>query len=196
MMRGSAVAALVGVVMVIAGCGSSGSGEEEALQQKVHKLSGELAAVRSKEKAAVSRAEAAKTKIERSRTTILHQAEGKARKIVGGAEAKARELADVESEISSKEGELASVEESLHGAQQAKSLTSFGAGIMKAEVDYAPGATYETSGGRGCYWALLNSANTSDMAGNEFTEAATQQIVTIETPYFTSEDCGTWKEIE
>jgi hypothetical protein len=131
---------------------------------------------------------------------ILSAAESQAKQILGSAkrerENAEEDLSNLESETASASASLEETKASLEGAEQEKNLSSFPAGIMKAEVDYLLGATYEASGGAGCYWALLNSANTNDLAGNEFTPNATQQIVTIETPYFTSEGCGTWERIE
>ena len=128
----------------------------------------------------------------------MGEAKDQAATILSGAKRESEEakesLGSLKSEVASTEDQLAEVEGSLSGAEQTKALSHFGEGIVKAEVDFVPG-TYEAPGGEGCYWALLNSANTNDMAGNEFTTTAAQQIVTITTPYFQSTSCGTWKRL-
>jgi hypothetical protein len=176
--------------------GAAGSSGESGLKDEKDELQQAVALAEERQQAAEDNAAAAEEKLSAEKQGILAGARHKADRIVGHAKVEAEELENVESEIAAREGELASVESSLEGAEKEKSLGTFSAGIMKAEVDYILGATYEAAGGSGCYWALLNSANTNDLAGNEFTNNAVQQIVTIETPYFTSEDCGTWKRIE
>jgi F0F1-type ATP synthase membrane subunit b/b' len=176
--------------------GAAGTAGESGLKDEKKELQKELDLAEERQQTAEDKATAVEEKLQAEKQTILAKAQQQAGRIVGDAKAEAEELEGVESEITAKEGQLASVESSLQGAEKEKSLSTFGGGIMKAEVDYTLGATYEAPGGAGCYWALLNSANTGDMAGNEFTNNAVQQIVTIETPYFTSEDCGTWKQIE
>ncbi|HEX5526679.1 MAG TPA: hypothetical protein VFX44_05715 [Solirubrobacterales bacterium] len=176
--------------------GAAGTAGESGVKDEKEELQKELGLAEERQQAAEDKATAAKEELEAEKQAILAKARRQADGIIGDAKAEAEELEDVKSEIAAKEGQLASVESSLEGAEEEKSLSNFGEGIMKAEVDYTLGATYEAAGGTGCYWALLNSANTNDLAGNEFTNNAVQQIVTIETPYFTSEDCGTWKRIE
>lgn len=176
--------------------GAAGSSGESGLKDEKKELQQAVALAEERQQTAEDKATATEEKLNAEKQSILTKAQRKADRIVGHAKVEAEELENVESEIAAKEGELASVESSLEGAEQEKSLSSFGGGIMKAEVDYTLGATYEAAGGAGCYWALLNSANTNDISGNEFTNSAAQQIVTIETPYFTSENCGTWKRIE
>lgn len=176
--------------------GAAGTAGESGLKDEKDELQKELGLAEERQQAAEDKATAAEEKLEGEKQAILAKAQREADQILGDAKAEAEELEDVENEIAAKEGQLASVESSLQGAEQEKSLSTFGEGIMKAEVDYTLGATYEAAGGSGCYWGLLKSANTNDLAGNEFTNNAVQQIVTIETPYFTSEDCGTWKRIE
>lgn len=184
---------------LLAGCGGSDNGGEEELEAQIHKLNGQVIAVKTsatkRVNKAIGQAEAAKAKTVLARTAVIGKAEKEAGKIVGAATRKAQKLAHVESEIEAKESELAGVQESLEGAQQEKALSSFGPGIQKAEVDYIPG-TYESSGGNSCYWAELNSANTNDILDNEFATENGQQIVTIEAPYFQSSGCGNWKKIE
>lgn len=176
--------------------GAAGTAGESGLKDEKDELQKELGLAEEHQQAAEDKATAAEEKLAGEKQAVLAKAHREADQILGDAKAEAEELEDVEGEIAATEEQLASVESSLQGAEQEKSLSTFGEGIMKAEVDYTLGATYEAAGGSGCYWGLLKSANTNDLAGNEFTNNAVQQIVTIETPYFTSEDCGTWKRIE
>lgn len=176
--------------------GAAGTAGESGLKDEKDELQQELGLAEEHQQAAEDKATVTEEKLAGEKQAVLAKAHREADQILGDAKAEAEELEDVEGEITATEEQLASVESSLQGAEQEKSLSTFGEGIMKAEVDYTLGATYEAAGGSGCYWGLLKSANTNDLAGNEFTNNAVQQIVTIETPYFTSEDCGTWKRIE
>jgi hypothetical protein len=173
--------------------GNAGMGDLEAEREELQTA---LAVAEGKARSAEHRQEEVADRLASEKKAILDKARRQAAEIVGKSQLEAEELEAVEGEIASAEGELANVESSLEGAEQEKSLSSFAGGIMKAEVDYTVGATYEAAGGSGCYWAMLNSANTNDISTNEITTHAVQQIVTIETPYFTSEGCGAWKRIE
>jgi hypothetical protein len=187
----------IGVVgaLIIFGLGAAAGGDEGDLEKEVSSLEGQLAQSTRSQKSAEERAE----RIEGQREQILETAHRKAARIEGNAVGEANQasdkLASLKAEVSATESELEEVEDSLGSAEQTKALSTFGEGIVKSGVDYEPG-TYEAQGGEGCYWALLNSANTNDMAGNEFTNNATQQIIEITTPYFQSEGCGTWERIE
>lgn len=146
-------------------------------------------------------AEAKVSWVREHEANILGSARARAQQLVANGRMEAQQLESLQGKISSAESELASVQESigeaegsLEEAEHQKALTSFGPGIMKAEVDFTPG-TYEAPGGPGCYWALLTSANTNEISANEFTGEAGQQIVDITTPYFQSSGCGTWKRI-
>jgi len=134
-----------------------------------------------------------------NRDEMIQQAQSKAHQIVGTARSEGSELSDklesLQGEVDAAKSELAETESSLAGAEREEALSSFGNGIWQAEVDFIPG-TYRAPGGSGCYWAALNSADPSDIATNELTGSAAQQIATIETPFFQSEDCGTWERVE
>jgi len=182
-------------VLILLGIGAAiGSSGESKLKDEVAELETRLASVHEERNEAVEKAE----QIEGLKAGIVANARHRAAAILDGAKTESEEaegsLASLNAEVEATEEELASVESSLEGAEQTQALSHFGEGIVKAEVDFVPG-TYESQGGEGCYWAMLNSANTSDIANNELTNNATQQIVTITTPYFQSEGCGTWKRI-
>lgn len=185
---------IVGALVLLGIGGAIGSSNEDDLKSEVSTLEGELASARRERDLADEKA----SRIEGLKGKLVAEAKGQAATILNGAKRESKEavksLGSLKSEIAAAEGELSDVEESLSGAEHTQALSHFGEGIVKAEVDFVPG-TYEAPGGEGCYWALLNSANTNDMAGNEFTTSAAQQIVSITTPYFQSSDCGTWERI-
>jgi hypothetical protein len=185
---------IVGALILLGIGGAIGSSNEDDLKSEVSTLEGELTSAQRERDLADEKA----SRIEGLKGKLVAEAKGQAADILNGAKRESKEAAEslgsLKAEVASAEGDLADVEESLSGAEHTQALSHFGEGIVKAEVDFVPG-TYESPGGEGCYWALLNSANTNDMAGNEFTSSAAQQIVSITTPYFQSSDCGTWERI-
>jgi hypothetical protein len=66
---------------------------------------------------------------------------------------------------------------------------SFGDGLYKVGADIKAG-TYHTSGGANCYWAELRSSDTNNIITNNLNGGP--QTVTISSPYFESDGCGTW----
>jgi hypothetical protein len=70
--------------------------------------------------------------------------------------------------------------------------TSFGDGIFQARVAIQPGE-YRTDGTDSCYWAKLSTGDTNSIIENDLT--AGPQTVTIDSPYFESENCGTWSKV-
>jgi Protein of unknown function (DUF2510) len=68
--------------------------------------------------------------------------------------------------------------------------TVSGTGMYKVGVDMKPG-TYKTAGSGGCYYAVLNSSDTNDIATNNLTDGP--GFVTVATgKYFDTEDCADW----
>jgi hypothetical protein len=185
---------IVGALVLLGIGGALGSSNEGDLEDEVSALESKLADTHAEAVEAEQRA----SRIEGLRGKIVGEAKDRASTMLSGAkresEVAKEDLGSLQDEVESTEDQLAEVEGSLAGAEHTKALSHFGEGIVKSEVDFVPG-TYESAGGEGCYWALLNSANTNDMAGNEFTSSAAQQIVTITTPYFQSTNCGTWERI-
>jgi vacuolar-type H+-ATPase subunit H len=181
------------------GIGASGSKEDElksemaSLESKLHGVSSQLEA----EESVVAEAEAKAQKVYDERDKMLSDAEAEAKQIVGSAKNESETLqgkvSDRESELEQAEGELSNVEESLSGVREEKRLSSIpGNGTYQAEVDFLPG-TYRSSGGSGCYWATLNSADPYDIASNE--NATGPTIASIQSPYFQTEGCGKWERI-
>jgi hypothetical protein len=123
---------------------------------------------------------------------ILSDAKASAGQIVGKARTEHAKLAADQEELAAVQDELSEAEAALTGAEHDAELTSFGDGIWQAETDFLPG-TYRTGGGTTCYWAKLNSTDTFDIADNN--NGTGQQVVTLDTPYFQTEGCGTWERI-
>jgi hypothetical protein len=66
---------------------------------------------------------------------------------------------------------------------------SFSDGLYQVGVAIQPGQ-YQTDGSESCYWAKLSTGDTNRVIVNHF--GAGPQTVTIDSPYFESEGCGTW----
>lgn len=180
----------IGVVgaLILLGIGAAiGSSEEDDLKS-------ELALVTKERNEAEGEADALAAREQR----IIRRARATAARINAEAQTEgariSSELRQDRSELSGIQAELDDAESSLAGAEHEEALSSFGDGIWQAETDFTPG-TYRSAGGDGCYYATLGSADTSDIITNEITLDASQQIVTIESPYFQSKDCGTWERI-
>ena len=52
---------------------------------------------------------------------------------------------------------------------------------------------YQTEGSDSCYWAKLSTGDTNRVIDNNV--GAGPQTVTIDSPYFESEGCGTWTKV-
>lgn len=191
---GKWTAGVVGaLVLLVIGAAIGSGGEEDELKAELAETRTELAAAER----AQADAEATAENVHSRRDQIVAGAKSRAAKIVGDARSESAQLSGklerLNGEVSATEGELSSVEDSLDGAREEKAKSTIpGDGTFQAEVDYLPG-TYQSSGGAGCYWATLNSADPFDIASNE--NATGQTIASISTPYFQTEDCGTWKRI-
>ena len=71
----------------------------------------------------------------------------------------------------------------------ASAATTFGDGLYQVRVAIEPGQ-YQTDGSDSCYWAKLSTGDTNRVIDNHL--GAGPQTVTIDSPYFESEGCGTW----
>lgn len=101
-------------------------------------------------------------------------------------DSQADDLASQAEDLDSREADLSSAEQTLESS-------TIPDGIWELGRDYEAG-TYRAPGGGGCYWALLGSADTQDIINNGgFGE---NQTITIDSPYFESQDCGEWVKIE
>jgi type II secretory pathway pseudopilin PulG len=69
---------------------------------------------------------------------------------------------------------------------------SFNDGLYQLGVAIQPGQ-YHTDGSDSCYWAKLSTGDTNRVIVNHL--GAGPQTVTIDSPYFESEGCGTWTKV-
>jgi hypothetical protein len=69
---------------------------------------------------------------------------------------------------------------------------SFEDGLYQVRVAIQPGQ-YRADGSDSCYWAKLSTGDTNRVIVNHF--GAGPQTVTIDSPYFESEGCGTWTKV-
>jgi hypothetical protein len=171
---------IVGLVLLVTGV-AIGASEENSLKVQISDLESELAVANG----AVSR-------LNGTRVRVISEARDRADDIVGDAKEEADKLASVEENIEAAEGRLVGIEASIGGAKKEAAKSAIADGIWQAETDYVPG-TYRIEGKDGCYWAKLNSAETSDIADNN--NGLGQQVVAIDSPYFQTEGCGTWERI-
>jgi len=106
-------------------------------------------------------------------------------------------IADQQRQIARSEERQASLRRSI--AQQRRvrrsprgANTSFNDGLYQVGVAIQPGR-YHTDGSDSCYWAKLSTGDTNRVIVNNF--GAGPQTVTIDSPYFESEGCGTWTRV-
>lgn len=131
---------------------------------------------------------------------LTAQAEDKAEQIVKDAKAEASSLEDsvssAKQELDSVEGELSETESELGGAEERVAKGTITDGVWRIDRDYLPG-TYEAPGGGSCYWALLSEVGGGGVEGIiENGGFNKHQILTIESPYFETRACGTWRLVE
>lgn len=184
---------VVGALLLLGIGAAAGSSNEGDLKDEVSELEAQLSGLEQDRDTAEARA----TRLAGLKEKIVGEAREKADSIVSGARRKNEEaeesLGSLEGEVEATEEELSSVEGSLEGAEEIKAKSTIpGNGTFRAEVDFIAG-TYRSSGGEGCYWATLNSADPFDIASNE--NATGPTIASIQTPYFQTQECGTWKRI-
>ena len=69
---------------------------------------------------------------------------------------------------------------------------SFNDGLYQVRVAIQSGQ-YHTDGSDSCYWAKLSSGDTNRVIVNNL--GAGPQTVTVDSPYFESEGCGSWTKV-
>jgi hypothetical protein len=191
----------IGVVgaLLLMGIGAAiGSGENEEA-----KLEEQIGALEERVEASRERADAARQKvaaIEGEVDKLTAQAESKAERIVEDAKAEASSLegsaSNAKQELEAVEGELSETESQLGGAEERVAKGTITDGTWQLNRDYLPG-TYEAPGGGSCYWALLSSLGSGGVEGIiENGGFNKHQILTIESPYFETRSCGTWRLVE
>jgi Skp family chaperone for outer membrane proteins len=103
------------------------------------------------------------------------------------------------SEVDEREAALGELERDLDRRERAvkqgekelaaKQRATFSDGLYKVGTDIKAG-TYHTEGGTNCYWAKLSSSDTGDIISNNLADGP--QTVVVDSPWFETEDCGTW----
>jgi hypothetical protein len=111
---------------------------------------------------------------------------------LNAAEAVAEDAAQQKAQLSAKESQLDKREAGLEKAEATQKRNTITDGIWKVGTDFDSG-TYRAEGGEGCYWALLGSADTSDIVNNG--GFGPNQTVTIDSPWFETNGCGEWAKI-
>lgn len=71
--------------------------------------------------------------------------------------------------------------------------SKFGDGVWHVGPEIAPGI-YRSPAGGSCYWAILNSADTSDISSNGGF-SANQTVTLTSGRWFQTSDCGDWSKI-
>lgn len=174
---------LLGIGGAIAGGSNEDSLKDElaTAEQEVRSVEGEMTQVEGQRDQAVEESE----DIQARKQQILGDAKSEAAKVKG-------ELEDQRSELNSLNSEVSETESYLSDAESEAAKSEISDGVWQVDVDYVPG-TYESEGGGGCYWALLENVGgggVEDIIENGgFNE---HQILTIESPYFETSGCGTW----
>jgi type II secretory pathway pseudopilin PulG len=188
-------ALIVGLVVAGAIGASAVSSKQDDLDQAqadLERTTQDLQDAQKQRDAAQQQADAITSRANQS----VAKARRKADDLVTAAAAKKQnlsdQLSDLERKVSDTQAKLTNIQGQLSTAQETQAKSSFGNGIWQANVDFIPG-TYRAPGGGGCYWAKLNSGNTNDIADNNF--APGQQVTSIDSPFFESEDCGTWQRV-
>jgi hypothetical protein len=97
-----------------------------------------------------------------------------------------RQIADLSAEVDREQAKLITV-------TSAVAKSSIEDGTWKSGADYIPG-TYQAPGGDTCYWAKLSSPSGDGIDGIiENGGFNRHQIVSVDSPYFETRDCGTWR---
>jgi hypothetical protein len=98
-------------------------------------------------------------------------------------------LADRAAELNAQESDVAARERKLNIIEQ----SSFGNGTWQVGADITPGV-YRAAGGTNCYWAILNSTDTFDIATNGV--MVNNPTVTLTAgKWFETDGCGEWSKI-
>jgi len=190
-----AIGVVAAFLLMGVGAAIAGTGEEDELKDEVASLERSLADTEADRDDAVG--EAAELLAEQDEA--IEAAEEKADRIVGDARDEADSLggavADAKQELKATESQLSAVEGELGGAEERLAMSEITDGVWQLEVDYVAG-TYRAPGGGGCYWEKLSSPSgefDAIIANGGFEK---NQILTIDSPYFSTSGCGTWELVE
>jgi hypothetical protein len=135
---------------------------------------------------------------EKDRTAAAERRATSLEDALAGKDATIAEQRDRIADYEQQQEQLRQREEQLDAREKAletpqgPNATTFGDGIYQARVAIQPGE-YRTEGTDACYWAKLSTGDTNAIIENDF--VAGPQTVTIDSPYFESENCGTWTKV-
>jgi hypothetical protein len=104
------------------------------------------------------------------------------------------DLAAQEEELAAQAGELDAREQDITARENTLESSTIPDGIWELGRDYEAG-TYRAEGGGGCYWEKLSSptGKLGDIIANGGFQP--NQTLVIDSPYFSTSDCGEWVKI-
>jgi hypothetical protein len=172
------VGAAIGYASIV-----SDANKVDDLEADVERLRGELDEANDEVAQGEATVAAAVEDLENRKEAVLADARDKRDQLQAQADDLGTKVSDLEAKLSDLQGEITQTRETV-----AKS--SIPNGIWASGTDFTPG-TYRAPGGGGCYWALLGSADTSDIINNGGFNR--NQTLTIDSPYFETDGCGTWQ---
>lgn len=106
-----------------------------------------------------------------------------------------RQRDQIVSQIADLEGQVSDQEAKLHTVKVEVAKSSISDGTWQLNVDYLPG-TYQAAGGDGCYWAKLSGPSGDGIDGIiENGGFNSHPVVSVDSPYFETRDCGTWRRV-
>lgn len=175
-------------VLVLALFGTIGSlqGEVDDLEAANVGLGGDL----DEERAARASAEDSAAEAEERADQAEQDAEDEIASMQAEFDTQAERLDDRQARLDRRERQIEQDAAVLAELTAAVEAASFSDGLYQVDTDIQPGL-YRTDGGVGCYWARLNSSNTTDFIDNHF--GSGPQTVEISGGWFESSGCGTWR---
>ncbi|MDQ3991063.1 MAG: hypothetical protein M3245_01965, partial [Actinomycetota bacterium] len=94
------------------------------------------------------------------------------------------------SRLDERQQDLRRREEAVGIQEKAIESSSFDDGRYQVGTDITAGM-YRAPGGEGCYWAKLGTSDGDDIQSNHFGPGP--QTLVIDSPWFETSGCGTWK---
>ena len=127
--------------------------------------------------------------VTRNLTKMEEDLEGKLAKV----DSRLAELDDLEASARQQEAAARDLRRELDKELGIVRNSKFGDGVWKVGTEITPGI-YRASAGSSCYWAILNSADTSNIANNGgFTK--NQTVTLTDGKWFETSGCGQWTKI-
>jgi cytoskeletal protein RodZ len=197
----------VGAVVLVVGIGIGAAGQTSALNKKTDRIKAQAAQLQDMTtknaslqkqvddrtaQAAADKAHAEAVKADEQAAKNKAAADAKARADAATqARAQAAAAAKAQADAAAKAQAKALADaQAAAAAEAAKMNTIDGDGVYQIGVDVNPGQ-WRSSGGSGCYYAILNSPDTNDIATNNLNDGP----AIAELPagkYFDTTNCGSW----